>query len=149
MQQTPARNSSKDNGASCELQIQTAYSGFGNDDAGDMKKRVNESLAKLKSEPLASAAVPSGQSSASPAAQVSLVIDSTPPGADIEIDGAFVGASTPSAVTVAPGSHQIAVKKKGFTDWTKTLNVTGGTIHLQAELEWWVQVQQQAPAQQQ
>jgi hypothetical protein len=33
------------------------------------------------------------------------------------------------------GSHQIAVKKKGFADWTKTLNVTGGTVHLNAELE--------------
>jgi hypothetical protein len=65
--------------------------------------------------------------------QVSLSIESTPPGADIEIDGAFVG-STPSTVSVAPGNHQIAVKKKGFTDWTKTLNVTGGTIHLNAEL---------------
>jgi hypothetical protein len=67
-------------------------------------------------------------------AQASLAIDSTPPGADIEIDGAFVG-NTPSAVSVAPGSHQIAVKKKGFTDWTKTLNVTGGTVHLNAALE--------------
>jgi hypothetical protein len=36
---------------------------------------------------------------------------------------------------VAPGSHQIAVKKKGFVDWTKTLNVTGGTVHLNAELD--------------
>jgi hypothetical protein len=68
------------------------------------------------------------------AAQASLVIDSTPPGADVEIDGGFVG-NTPSTVTVAPGSHQIAVKKKGFTAWTKTLNVTGGTVHLNAELE--------------
>jgi hypothetical protein len=67
-------------------------------------------------------------------AQASLVIDSTPPGADIEIDGAFVG-NTPSSVSVTPGSHQIAVKKKGFADWTKTLNVTGGTVHLSAELE--------------
>jgi hypothetical protein len=73
-------------------------------------------------------------------AQASLVIDSSPPSADIEIDGAFVG-NTPSTVSVAPGSHQIAVKKKGFTDWTKTLNVTGGSVHLNAELE-------QAPAQQ-
>ena len=64
----------------------------------------------------------------------SLTIDSTPPGADIEIDSAFVG-NTPSTVTVAPGNHQIAVKKKGFTDWAKTLNVTGGTVHLSAELE--------------
>jgi hypothetical protein len=73
-------------------------------------------------------------------AQASLVIDSSPPSADIEIDCAFVG-NTPSTVSVAPGSHQIAVKKKGFTDWTKTLNVTGGSVHLNAELE-------QAPAQQ-
>jgi hypothetical protein len=68
------------------------------------------------------------------ATQASLVIDSTPSGADIEIDGAFVG-NTPSTVSLAPGSHQIAVKKKGFTAWTKTLNVTGGTVHLNAELE--------------
>ena len=69
-----------------------------------------------------------------PGAQASLAIDSTPPGADIEIDGAFVG-NSPSTVVVAPGSHQIAVKKKGFTDWNKTLNVSGGTVHLNAELE--------------
>lgn len=50
------------------------------------------------------------------------------------MDGAFVG-NTPSTVAVAPGSHQIAVKKKGFADWSKTLSVTGGTIHLNAELE--------------
>jgi len=63
-----------------------------------------------------------------------LSIESTPPGADIEIDGAFVG-NTPSTIAVALGSHQIAVKKKGFTDWTRTMNVTGGSIHLNAELE--------------
>ena len=68
------------------------------------------------------------------AAQASLAIDSIPSGADIEIDGAFVG-NTPSTVSVTPGSHQIAVKKKGFSDWIKTLNVTGGAVHLNAELE--------------
>lgn len=66
--------------------------------------------------------------------QASLAIDSTPAGADVEIDGAFVG-NTPSTVSVAPGRHEIVIKKKGFTDWTKTLNVTGGTIHLNAELD--------------
>ena len=66
--------------------------------------------------------------------QASLVIDSTPPGADIEIDGAFVG-NSPSTISVATGSHQIAVKKKGFTDWVKTLSVTGGTVRLSADLE--------------
>jgi hypothetical protein len=63
-----------------------------------------------------------------------LNIESNVPGADIEIDGAFVG-NTPSTVAVATGSHQIAVKKKGFTDWSRTLNVTGGTVHLSADLE--------------
>jgi hypothetical protein len=130
---------SKDNGTGCELQIQTACSGLGNNDAGDLKKRVDDSLARLKSEPLEPAAAPSDQSKAPAAVQASLSVDSTPAGADIEIDGAFVG-STPSNITVAVGSHQVAVKKKGFTAWTKTLNVTGGTVHLNAELE-------QAPAQ--
>lgn len=88
----------------------------------------------------APAATAQAQVPAPPAApaQVSLNIESTPPGADVEIDGAFVG-NTPSTVSVAPGSHQVTVKKKGYADWTKTLNVTGGTIHLSAELE-------QAPA---
>jgi len=66
--------------------------------------------------------------------EASLVIDSSPPGADIEIDGAFVG-NTPSTVPVAPGSHEIAVKKKGFADWTRKLNVTGGSVHLSADLD--------------
>jgi hypothetical protein len=42
----------------CEMQIQTAYSGFGNNDEGDFKKRVDEALAKLKAAPLVPPAVP-------------------------------------------------------------------------------------------
>jgi hypothetical protein len=72
--------------------------------------------------------------SSSSAMTANLNIESSVPGADIEIDGAFVG-NTPSTVTVATGSHQIAIKKKGFTDWSRTLNVTGGNVHLSAELE--------------
>ena len=79
---------------------------------------------------------PPAPPSAAPAAiaQASVIVESTPPGADIEVDGAFVG-NTPSTVSVAPGSHQIAVKKMGFADWTRTLNVTGGSVHLNAELD--------------
>ena len=76
-----------------------------------------------------------GPNSDSPApAQAILAIESTPPGADIEVDGGFVG-NTPSSVTLTPGSHQVVVKKKGFNDWTKTLSVTGGNVHINAELE--------------
>jgi hypothetical protein len=128
---------SQDNGNGCELQVQTAFSGLVNNDAGDLKKRVDESLAKLKSEPLAPPAVaPVAEASkASPVtAQASLTIDSTPAGADIEVDGSFAG-STPSTLTIALGSHEISVKKKGYTAWTRKMNVTGGNVHLSAELD--------------
>lgn len=71
---------------------------------------------------------------ASAVASCSLVIQSTPPGADITIDGAFVG-DTPSTLTVAAGTHQVSVKKKGFTDWSRTLNATGASINLSADLD--------------
>jgi len=38
-----------DKGNDCEMQTQTAFSGLAHDDAGDLKKRVEESLAKLQS----------------------------------------------------------------------------------------------------
>ena len=68
------------------------------------------------------------------AVQASVVVDSIPAGGDIEIDGAFVG-NTPSTINVTVGSHDVVVKKKGFAVWTKKLNVTGGNIHLNAELD--------------
>lgn len=63
-----------------------------------------------------------------------LTIESNPPGADIEIDGKFVG-NAPSSVSVAPGSHQVYVEMKNYKSWNKVLTVTGGRIHLNAELE--------------
>jgi len=70
-----------------------------------------------------------------PAAQMaSLVVDSSVAGADIEVDGAFVG-STPSTVSIAPGQHTITVKKKGFEDWTRSMNVSGSSVRLNADLE--------------
>ena len=73
---------------------------------------------------------------AAPAAQVqaSIVIESTPAGADIAVDGGFVG-NTPSTVSVSPGPHEITVSKKGYVSWDRKLNVTGGNIHLDAELD--------------
>ena len=79
-------------------------------------------------------AAPAGFPGAPAPAQASLIVTSTPPGADIDIDGGFVG-DTPSTVNVAPGSHEIAVKKAGFTNWTRKLNVTGGSVHLDATLD--------------
>ena len=69
-----------------------------------------------------------------PGGQVSLAVDSTPAGADIEVDGNFVG-STPSSVPVSLGNHEITVRKKGYSTWSRRMNVTGGSVHLNAELE--------------
>jgi hypothetical protein len=82
----------------------------------------------------AHAAPGAANTATSSSTQSNIAIESTPPGADIEVDGAFVG-NTPSTIAVAPGNHQIAIKKKGFAEWTRKLNVTGGSIHLNAELE--------------
>lgn len=60
-------------------------------------------------------------------------IVSTPPGGDIEIDGKFVG-STPSSINLNAGDHSIAVKKAGFTDWNRKVNVSTGHINITAEL---------------
>jgi PEGA domain len=42
-----------------------------------------------------------------------LHVESDPPGADIELDGSFVG-NAPSDVQVTEGEHTVAVKKAGF-----------------------------------
>jgi hypothetical protein len=78
----------------------------------------------------------SAATQAAPAApmEVSISVDSTPQGADIEVDGVFVG-NTPSTVSLAPGGHKVSVSKKGFADWTRKMNITSGTVHVNAELE--------------
>jgi len=69
------------------------------------------------------------------AASAKLQLESDPSGADIAVDGNFVG-NTPSDVQVAEGEHTISVKKAGFKDWERTLKVSGGSsVHLNAELE--------------
>ena len=61
-------------------------------------------------------------------------VESTPGGADIEVDGNFVG-STPSAIQLTAGDHVIVVKKSGFKDWQRKMKLSGGDIKVSAELE--------------
>lgn len=63
----------------------------------------------------------------------SLAVESNVPGADIEVDGNFVG-STPSTLSVVPGQHTVMVKKKGYADWSRQMNVAGNSVHLNADL---------------
>jgi hypothetical protein len=61
-------------------------------------------------------------------------VTSNPVGADIEVDGSFVG-TTPSIIELPPGDHIIAVVKKAFQRWERKIKVTGGTVNVSAELE--------------
>ncbi len=61
-------------------------------------------------------------------------VSSEPTGADIEVDGAFVG-STPSTLELQAGEHVISVKKSGFKTWERKVKITGGSIRLSVELE--------------
>lgn len=66
--------------------------------------------------------------------QIQLAVDSNPSGADIDVDGNFVG-STPSTIPIPPGNHEITVKKHGYAAWSRHMNISGGSLHLQADLE--------------
>jgi hypothetical protein len=63
-----------------------------------------------------------------------VAVTSNPPGADIEVDGAFVG-DTPSTIIVTSGDHTISLKKPGFAAWERTVKVSGGKIQITAELQ--------------
>jgi len=69
-----------------------------------------------------------------PATKASFALSSNPTGAEIEIDGSFVG-DTPSAIQIEPGEHDIVIKKKGFEAWHRKIKVSGGTVTLNADLD--------------
>lgn len=71
---------------------------------------------------------------AATAANATLDISSTPPGAEIELDGSFSG-DTPSAITVAPGEHTIRISKAGYKSWERKMKTTSGNIKIVADLE--------------
>lgn len=88
--------------------------------------------AKFGAAPAATAASPAPPASAE---QAMITIKSEPEGADITVDGKFVG-STPSSLKLAEGEHKITVQKSGFTLWERTVNVgAGGNVTLNATLE--------------
>jgi hypothetical protein len=51
---------------------------------------------------------------------------STPAGADVTVDGRYVG-STPSVLGVTTGSHVVVVRMNGFAEWKRELTVEPGS----------------------
>lgn len=72
------------------------------------------------------------QVAGSNATKISVV--SNPAGADIEVDGAFVG-NTPSTIDVGAGEHTVTVSKSGYKSWERKLKAGGGNVNLNVDLE--------------
>jgi len=73
---------------------------------------------------------------AEPAIQLaSIIVKSTPPGADINVDGKWMG-STPSTIQLAPGDHDVSIEKDELRPWQRRMTVTtGGSSTIDATLE--------------
>jgi len=62
-------------------------------------------------------------------------VSSNPSGADVLVDGDFVG-NSPSALKLTPGKHTVTVKISGYADWSKEITVQSGSeVQLTANLE--------------
>lgn len=76
-----------------------------------------------------------GAQKSSPRLEETVVaFSSAPLGADIEIDGKFVG-QTPSSIPVPPGEHSIKISKGGYEQWDRKISTSGGEITVSADLE--------------
>jgi len=62
-----------------------------------------------------------------------VTVNSNEPGADIEVNGSFVG-NAPSTLKLAPGQYAITVRK-GMQVWQRNLQVTAGDVTLNATFE--------------
>jgi len=64
-----------------------------------------------------------------------VLVKSTPDGADITINGKFMG-TTPSTLNLPAGEHAIKIGKSNYKEWNRTVSLSaGGNITIDATLE--------------
>jgi hypothetical protein len=111
-------------------------------DSDAMMVKTAEQSAQSTPPPSAPAVAPTTDNSqaqpsveSGPAAQpASVIVKSTPPGADINVDGKFMG-STPSTIQLAPGEHEVSIEKEELRPWQRTMTITaGGSTTIDATL---------------
>jgi hypothetical protein len=95
----------------------------------DVTKGSEEKPASGKSEEAKTSGAPSET------AKGTVNVSSNPTGADVLVDGEFVG-NSPSALKLPQGKHTVIVKMSGYKDWSKDITVQSGSeVQLTASLE--------------
>jgi hypothetical protein len=68
-------------------------------------------------------------------AEAIIALISTPAGADVTVDDAFLG-NAPAKLRLKPGKHTIKVTMAGYKDWSREMTVMSGSeVNLSATLE--------------
>jgi len=97
--------------------------------AGPISTKNNDSgIERSQAEASAAHAFSTAPVSSSPGV---LILSSETTGAEIYIDGKFVG-DTPATISLASGAHQITIKSTGKKDWSREIEVLKGsqvTLH--------------------
>jgi len=104
--------------------------------AADLLHERGLSLAQVREE-VARSGIASSVTEATGASRyfVTIAITSTPVGADIEVDDAFLG-HTPAEVPLTVGERLVTITKPGYKPWQRKLRVlSGGKQTISAELE--------------
>jgi hypothetical protein len=85
--------------------------------------------------PSAASASSSGTAQAGPEAVASIQFSSDPSGAEITVDGNYVG-NTPSLIKLKPGTHSVKITKNGYAPWVRSINTEAGeSRNIAADLE--------------
>lgn len=99
-----------------------------------LKDQTSPATAKASDDLTAPLIAPASSSSKSMVPEKSrLNIASDPDGADISVNGKFVG-NSPLVIEVTPGDEVITVSKPGYEVWTRRVTVTSETVNVDARL---------------
>lgn len=85
---------------------------------------------------IALTSTPTGSNSAASASGLgSVSFRSEPDGADILVDGKFLG-TTPSNAQLTPGDHSVTIEKAHYSKWKRTMTVAAGSsVNVNASLD--------------
>jgi hypothetical protein len=123
-------------GKDIEIRQGSSFTAFVNGDTflEDIAFQTKGALPVPSSPPQVSAAPKSSEASAKNDQEVAVSVASSPAGAEIELDGSFVG-NTPETLKVLQGDHLVVLRKHGYKKWERKLRISGEIVNLTADLE--------------